>query len=94
VRIHRIGNCGAWLEEDVHPSLAGIDVRRFELVTPRRWRVTTKIGRLAGLSVTAFARIPRLDARGIAARIAFCSVDYSDERESHERVVTAGFALY
>jgi hypothetical protein len=67
---------------------------RFELVTPRRRRVTTKIDRLAGVSATAFARIPRLDARGIAATIAFRSVDYSNEREFHERMVTAGFALY
>ena len=89
-----MGHGGAWLEQDVHQSLGGIDVHRFERVTPRRRRVTTKIDRMAGLSATTFVRIPRLDARGIVARIAFRSVDYSDERESHERVVTAGFALY
>jgi hypothetical protein len=89
-----MGNCGAWLEEGTDLSLGGIHVYRFKLVTPRRRRVITEIGHLAGLSATTFVRIPRLDARGIVARIAFRSVDYSDERESHERVVTAGFALY
>ena len=94
MRIHRIGHWGAWLEEGVDQSRAGIDVHRFELITPRRRRVTTTIGHLACPSATAFVRIPRVDTRGVFARIALRSVDYTDERESHERVVTAGFALY
>jgi hypothetical protein len=89
-----MGHCGAWLDEDVEQSLAGIDVHRFELVTLRRRRVTTKIGRLAGLSVTAFVRILRRVVGVTDGRIAVDSGNNGNEGGSRNAAVTAGFALY
>ena len=69
-------------------------LHRFELVTPGRRRVTTEIGRMAGLAATAFARIPRRVAGVIPGRIAVDSGNNGDEGGSGNGVVTPGFALY